>query len=117
KIFFCEKRRRAAAKMHTQQRPLNQRRNTIEIKTPLGRKQIAVAFSAPVVARDDRVASAEGAKRFTKRKMKIERPGRRVVNKRFVQMREPLIGRRRIVPKRNGRVTRVARRRNVVLGE
>src|SRR5436189_5997444 len=99
--------------MHAQQGPLNQRRNPIEIKIPFSREQIDIAVFTSMVTRDDCVARAESAQRFTKRKMKIERPARSLIDERFVQMLDPLISRWRVGPKRDGRITGVWRRRDV----
>ena len=116
-IFFREKRRRAAAEMHPEQRPFGQRRNAIKIKIPFGRKQIDVTFFTPVIAGDDRIARTERAKRFAKRKMEIKRPGGGRAGKRFIQMIDPLLGCGRVRPERNGRITGITRRRDIVLGE
>src|SRR6185369_10929449 len=76
-VFLCEERRRAAAQMNTQQRAFAERRHAFTIKAPFSRQQTDVRIFAAVIARDYCIAGAECAKRFTKWKMKIERPGRR----------------------------------------
>src|SRR5712671_6986599 len=80
-------------------------------------KQIDVSLFAPMIVRDDGVACTESAERFAERKMKIQRPARVFVIARGADCVQPLVRAGRIAPERNGRVTGVARRRDVVLGK
>src|SRR5260370_41878930 len=80
-------------------------------------KQIDVVFFPPMIVRDDRVARAESAQRFTEGEMKIKRPTSGFVIACRSDCIQPLILIGRIAPERNGWITGVARRGDVVLGK